>query len=196
MKYVVLIESSLRSKPPISSNRDNDMKEMRVLNRIVRITPDGLLYEADPRHAEMLIKAFKLEDSKPVVTPGVKPSDPEPDPDKLDHDVAEEIHAIISSLSPSKCRRSRVSFCSHVEYHDVVPYKEIYGKHPRTFNFNKHGAMMRVCDGSTTHQYDGHKVAVSPNARRTILENVLRDGAAWETPTVELIATARHKPPP
>lgn len=167
---------------------DNDMKEMRVLNRIVRITPDGLLYEADPRHAEMLIKAFKLEDSKPVVTPGVKPSDPEPDPDKLDHEVAEEIHAIISSLSPSKCRRSRVSFCSHVEYHDVVPYKEIYGKHPRTFNFNKHGAMMRVCDGSTTHQYDGHKVAVSPNARRTILENVLRDGAAWETPTVELIA--------
>ena len=89
---------------------DNDMKEMRVLNRIVRITPDGLLYEADPRHAEMLIKAFKLEDSKPVVTPGVKPSDPEPDPDKLDHEVAEEIHAIISSLSPSKCRRSRFHF--------------------------------------------------------------------------------------
>ena len=77
-----------------------DLKEMRVLNRIVRITPDGLLYEADPRHAEMLIKAFKLEGSKPVVTPGVKPSDPETDPDKMDHDIAQEIHAIISSLSP------------------------------------------------------------------------------------------------
>ena len=39
----------------------DDLKEMRVLNRIVRITPDALLYEADPRHAEMLIQSFQLE---------------------------------------------------------------------------------------------------------------------------------------
>ena len=32
----------------------NDLREMRVLNRIVRIIPDGLLYEPDPRHVELL----------------------------------------------------------------------------------------------------------------------------------------------
>ena len=36
--------------------RPEDCKEMRVLNRIVRVTDNGLLYEADPRHAEMLIR--------------------------------------------------------------------------------------------------------------------------------------------
>ena len=46
-----------------------DMKEMRVLNRIVRVASEGLLYEADPRHAEMLFKAFQLEGAKSVVTP-------------------------------------------------------------------------------------------------------------------------------
>ena len=29
---------------------------------------------------------------------------------------------------------------------------------------------------------------LSPNARRSVLEKVLRDGAAWETPTIQLIA--------
>ena len=31
---------------------DEDLKEMRVLNRIVRVVESGLRYEADPRHAE------------------------------------------------------------------------------------------------------------------------------------------------
>ena len=33
--------------------RPSDCKEMRVLNRLVRVDDNGLLYEADPRHAEM-----------------------------------------------------------------------------------------------------------------------------------------------
>ena len=31
---------------------EKDDKEIRILNRIVRITPKGLFYEADPRHVE------------------------------------------------------------------------------------------------------------------------------------------------
>ena len=31
---------------------NTDCKEMRILNRIVRLTPEGITYEADPRHAE------------------------------------------------------------------------------------------------------------------------------------------------
>ena len=34
----------------------NDDKEGRILNRVVRWGPGGLSYEADPRHAEKLIK--------------------------------------------------------------------------------------------------------------------------------------------
>ena len=40
--------------------RDGDLKEMRVLNRIARITDDGLCYEADPRHVELLAKSLNF----------------------------------------------------------------------------------------------------------------------------------------
>ena len=49
-----------------------DLKEVRVLNRILRLTTDGLLYEGDPRHAERLGKAIGIVDCKRISTPGVK----------------------------------------------------------------------------------------------------------------------------
>ena len=167
---------------------DDDLKEMRVLNRIVRITPHGLLYEADPRHAEMLIKAFKLEDSKPVVTPGVKSSDSDGDPDKMDNDIAQEIHAVIASLSPAVRKPSKISCSANVEFRDVVPYGEMYGRHPRTFDFDRYGRMVTISSATNTHDHDGGSMVSSPNARRTRLERTLCDGSAWEAPTVDLIA--------
>ena len=52
--------------------KSGDLKEMRVLNRIVRINDRGLRYEADPRHAELLARSLSLEQCRHVVTPGVK----------------------------------------------------------------------------------------------------------------------------
>ena len=39
---------------------EGDVKEMRLLNRIVRWLPDGIRYEADQRHAEILIQQLGL----------------------------------------------------------------------------------------------------------------------------------------
>ena len=50
----------------------DETKEIRILNRIVRIMPNGISYEADPRHAELLVKSLGLGECKPVMTPGVK----------------------------------------------------------------------------------------------------------------------------
>eukprot|EP00969_Alexandrium_andersonii_P120393 5322593-Alexandrium_andersonii.AAC.1 len=33
-----------------------DLQEVKLLNRIIRWTPEGLLYEADPRRAEQLLR--------------------------------------------------------------------------------------------------------------------------------------------
>ena len=115
---------------------ENDCKEMRVLNRIVRITKDGLLYEADPRHAEMLIKAFNLEGAKAVVTPGVKSNDVEGDPDKIDLDHAAEINAIHAELAPSIRPMAKVTFNHNVVVHQVIPYSMVYGRHPREFELD------------------------------------------------------------
>ena len=40
------------------------------MNRVIRGTDDGLEYEPDQRHAEMIIGALSLEESKGVSTPG------------------------------------------------------------------------------------------------------------------------------
>ena len=48
------------------------LQEIRVLNRVINWTADGVTYEADPRHAEILIRELQLEGSKPVTTPGAR----------------------------------------------------------------------------------------------------------------------------
>ena len=46
------------------------MDEIRILNRVLRLTPEGLLYESDPRHAEMRLRILDIKNS--VGTPGDK----------------------------------------------------------------------------------------------------------------------------
>ena len=33
-----------------------ELKELRILNRVIRWTPTGLKYEVDPRHAEIVVR--------------------------------------------------------------------------------------------------------------------------------------------
>ncbi len=54
---------------------------MKFLNRVIRWTEGGLEYEADPRHAELIIKQLGLEEAKEVATPGEKEEAPEDDED-------------------------------------------------------------------------------------------------------------------
>ena len=46
-----------------------DQQEIRVLNRVIRWTATGITYEADPRHAEIIVAGL-LGGSRPVSTPG------------------------------------------------------------------------------------------------------------------------------
>ena len=55
------------------SDGPGDCQYMRVLNRIIRYTKSGLLYEPDPRHVELLIRDLGLQDATFRVTPGNKP---------------------------------------------------------------------------------------------------------------------------
>ena len=51
-----------------------DDKEVRVLNRVVRWTEEGIEYEAGPRHVEQIVRELDVIGSKPVTTPGRKPT--------------------------------------------------------------------------------------------------------------------------
>lgn len=52
-----------------------EMTEIKILNWIIRIDGEGLKYEADPRHVELLAASMGLVSCSPVKTPGIKPVD-------------------------------------------------------------------------------------------------------------------------
>jgi len=52
----------------------SDDKEGTILNRVVRWTPRGLEYEADPRQSEKVLYEMDLEDANSVATPGLRPT--------------------------------------------------------------------------------------------------------------------------
>ena len=47
-------------------------KDVSILNRVVRWCEDCLLYEADPRRVETLLREAGLENCEALSTPGVK----------------------------------------------------------------------------------------------------------------------------
>ena len=51
--------------------------EIRTLIRSVQITPNGVVYEADPCHHELLARSVGPEGGTPILTPGVKPTETE-----------------------------------------------------------------------------------------------------------------------
>ena len=53
---------------------EGEEKEIRILNNVVRIGPDGIELEADPRHAELVIRELGLEGAKESAVPGSKES--------------------------------------------------------------------------------------------------------------------------
>ena len=63
--WLIKVRATLGPEP-------GDDKEVSILNRIVRSCDDCLLYDADPRHVEKLLREARLEECKSVTTPGVK----------------------------------------------------------------------------------------------------------------------------
>ena len=59
-----------RSKQRSSDKVRREDREARVLNRIIRVTPEGWEYEPDQRHADILIQAMNLSGAKGVKAPG------------------------------------------------------------------------------------------------------------------------------
>ena len=47
-------------------------QELRILNRVISLTEKGLTYEADPRHADLLMSSLNLTEANGAAAPGVK----------------------------------------------------------------------------------------------------------------------------
>ena len=116
-------------------------QQIRILNRIVTLTEEGLIYEADPRHVDLLSQSLGLTASNSVLTPGVK--EPTPDYDALKEDESQPSNKIsptetiqsahVNSLKTHRPahRGRKVTFSSKVENLTVPAYSSLYELHPR-----------------------------------------------------------------
>ena len=125
-----------------------ECQQLRILNRIVTITKDGLTYEADPRHADIMMASMGLTSANAALTPGVKEPEADYESDKRDEATAttfldgiepEIVHdKQIHSLQTKDERRHefnrqrRIRFNTDaIEYFDIPAYSTIYGTAPR-----------------------------------------------------------------
>ena len=67
--FLQKLESRFEIKTSVIGTGVGEVREARVLNRILRITELGWEYEPDQRHAEMIVEQLGLKDAKPVETP-------------------------------------------------------------------------------------------------------------------------------
>ena len=67
------LEQKYQVKTQLLGPGEHHQKEIKIFNRIVQWDGvQGILYEADPRHVELIIKDLQFGDAKIVVTPGTK----------------------------------------------------------------------------------------------------------------------------
>lgn len=66
------LEKAYELKTHVLGPDKEDLKQVRVLNRVLTWSSEGTSYEADPRHAEIVINDLGLKDAKGVVAPGTK----------------------------------------------------------------------------------------------------------------------------
>ena len=133
------------------------VQEMRVLNRVVRLTPKGLLYEPGPRHAEILARSLDVTGTR--ATPGDKTIAIEPAA-LLGHDVIprelpvedpeqendEDVGA--SVVARVRC----VAFNESPDVAEVSAYCEHYSMHPGEFVANPGGRLKNSCQRRLLHQ--------------------------------------------
>ena len=59
-------------KVEVLGRGEGKSSEVRILNKIVRHTKEGIELEADPRHAEVVVKELEIQNAKASTVPGVK----------------------------------------------------------------------------------------------------------------------------
>ena len=86
------LESRFEIKTSVIGTGVGEVREARVLNRILRITELGWEYEPDQRRAEMIVEQLGLKDAKPVETPTEEEKKWEAEEDEKDLDPDKQRH--------------------------------------------------------------------------------------------------------
>ena len=71
-KLKAVLSGRYKDKTELLGAGAGDLKEVRILNRVVQMHDTGVTLEADPRHIELIVKDFGLDTGNGAATPGDK----------------------------------------------------------------------------------------------------------------------------
>ena len=71
-----VLENKYKIKVEVLGTKPGQTRELRILNKVVRLAKSGIELEADPRHVEFTIRDLGLENAKVSTVPGAKESKP------------------------------------------------------------------------------------------------------------------------
>ena len=146
---------------------DDCSKEVRVLNRIVRIDSEGISYESDPRHVEIIARGLGLEKASNATAPGRRDEEvnyeaildaaTDLELDAVDPDDAE----IVASFVPVKKPRRPNLYVTFDDDNLIttinldkqkfvygLPYSDMLHLHPRLLVATRRGHWKTVKSGS------------------------------------------------
>ena len=91
-----------------------ETREGKVLNRIIRVDKDGWFFEADQRHAEIIVKHMRMEEAKASATPGedAKPWEEEEDSVELSQPDASTYRGVAARANYLAPHRADVRFAT------------------------------------------------------------------------------------
>eukprot|EP00973_Karenia_brevis_P012895 1749607-Karenia_brevis.AAC.1 len=90
----------------------NDSAEITILNRVLSWEEWGISYEADPRHAEIIVEHLELRSAKPVISPGSKELNDEKDDAALDKDKSSLYRAVVARANYLAQDRPDIQFAT------------------------------------------------------------------------------------
>ena len=157
-----------------------DDKAITILNRCVKWTPQGIQYETDPRHVEIMINELDLHKVKPVVAPGSKGAlvDDEDNP-HLDSSQATEFRQLIARCNLLCHDRPDIQYaCKEAARGMANPRKTDWEKFIKIAKYLKKRRAMSSLSNSRTMFTVSTAMATATLQVRTALAGVPAEG--WQ----------------
>ena len=88
-----MLRKEFEVKTEILGPEKRHVQQVKILNRVVSWEDDGIVWEPDPRHAELIISQLGLENAKPLKLPGIKE---EPRTERQERLLEDEVEMIYS----------------------------------------------------------------------------------------------------
>ena len=106
-----ILNKEFKIKTNIMGPGKDDNKEIKILNRIIRYTKNGLELEADLRHSELIISQLGLAEAKELSCPSAEEVKRDDDDKHLNAEYSTQYKSLVARANYLSIDRPRYTVC-------------------------------------------------------------------------------------